>query len=295
MIEYKQFKKLDSEYVLSRINFFLQEDIPDGDKTTLGIVDHDAKVTAEIQAVESLVFSGSEVIPHCFADNSEINLTAKDGDELNGGDIIGQITGMASNILSRERVMLNLIQRLCGIATQTKVYAELAKPYGIKILDTRKTTPGLRLLEKYAVTCGGGYNHRSNLSEGILIKDNHLKAAGSVKIAVENMRKMDISLPIELEVDTLVQIKEGLLVGVDGFLLDNMHPEQIRDALDIIRYYPGGEGIFVEASGGITLENIQGYLNTDVNAISVGALTHQIKSRDIRLEFIKKKKNKYMF
>ena len=286
MIEYKQFKKLDSEYVLSRIIFFLQEDIPDGDKTTLGTVAHDEKVTAEIQAVESLVFSGSEVIPHCFADNSEINLTAKDGDELNAGDIIGQITGMASDILSRERVMLNLIQRLCGIATQTKVYAELAKPYGIKILDTRKTTPGLRLLEKYAVTCGGGYNHRSNLSEGILIKDNHLKAAGSVKIAVENMRKTDFSLPIELEVDTPAQIKEGLLVGVDGFLLDNMDPEQIREALDIIRYYPGGEGIFVEASGGITLENIQGYLNTDVNAISVGALTHQIKSRDIRLEFL---------
>lgn len=286
MIEYKQFKKLDSEYVLSRIIFFLQEDIPDGDKTTLGTVAHDEKVTAEIQAVESLVFSGSEVIPHCFADNSEINLTAKDGDELNAGDIIGQITGMASDILSRERVMLNLIQRLCGIATQTKVYAELAKPYGIKILDTRKTTPGLRLLEKYAVTCGGGYNHRSNLSEGILIKDNHLKAAGSVKIAVENMRKIDFSLPIELEVDTPAQIKEGLLVGVDGFLLDNMDPEQIREALDIIRYFPGGESIFVEASGGITLENIQGYLNTDVNAISVGALTHQIKSRDIRLEFL---------
>jgi len=286
LIEYKQFKKLDSEYVLSRIIFFLQEDIPDGDKTTLGTVAHDEKVTAEIQAVESLVFSGSEVIPHCFADNSEINLTAKDGDELNAGDIIGQITGMASDILSRERVMLNLIQRLCGIATQTKVYAELAKPYGIKILDTRKTTPGLRLLEKYAVTCGGGYNHRSNLSEGILIKDNHLKAAGSVKIAVENMRKIDFSLPIELEVDTPAQIKEGLLVGVDGFLLDNMDPEQIREALDIIRYFPGGESIFVEASGGITLENIQGYLNTDVNAISVGALTHQIKSRDIRLEFL---------
>ena len=272
--------------MLERIKFFLQEDIPDGDKTTLGTVLHDQKVMAEIQAVESLVFSGSEVIPHCFAADSEINLNVKDGDELMAGDIIGQISGMASSILSRERVMLNLIQRLCGIATQTKVYTELAKPYGIKILDTRKTTPGLRLLEKYAVTCGGGYNHRLNLSEGILIKDNHLKAAGSVKIAVENMRKIDISLPIELEVDTPAQIKEGLSVGVDGFLLDNMHPEKIKKSLDIIRFFPGGESIFVEASGGITLENIQGYLDTGINAISVGALTHQIKSRDIRLEFL---------
>ena len=272
--------------MLERIKFFLQEDIPDGDKTTLGTVLHDQKVMAEIQAVESLVFSGSEVISHCFTADSEINLNVKDGDELMAGDIIGQISGMASSILSRERVMLNLIQRLCGIATQTKVYTELAKPYGIKILDTRKTTPGLRLLEKYAVTCGGGYNHRLNLSEGILIKDNHLKAAGSVKIAVENMRKIDVSLPIELEVDTPAQIKEGLSVGVDGFLLDNMHPEKIKKSLDIIRFFPGGESIFVEASGGITLENIQGYLDTGINAISVGALTHQIKSRDIRLEFL---------
>ena len=286
MIEYKQFKKLDAEYVLGRIKFFLEEDIPDGDKTTLGTVPHNNKVTAEIQSVESLVFSGSEVIPHCFDAAAGINLHVKDGDELIPGAVIGQITGKAASILSRERVMLNLIQRLCGIATQSKVYAELAKPYGVKVLDTRKTTPGLRLLEKYAVTCGGGYNHRLNLSEGVLIKDNHLKAAGSVKIAVENIRKIDISLPIELEVDTKAQIKEGLAVGVDGFLLDNMHPERIRESLDIIRCFPGGENIFVEASGGITLENIHGYLNTGVNAISVGALTHQIKSRDIRLEFV---------
>jgi nicotinate-nucleotide pyrophosphorylase (carboxylating) len=286
LIEYKQFKKLDAEYVLGRIKFFLEEDIPDGDKTTLGTVPHNNKVTAEIQSVESLVFSGSEVIPHCFDAAAGINLHVKDGDELMPGAVIGQITGKAASILSRERVMLNLIQRLCGIATQSKVYAELAKPYGVKVLDTRKTTPGLRLLEKYAVTCGGGYNHRLNLSEGVLIKDNHLKAAGSVKIAVENIRKINISLPIELEVDTKAQIKEGLAVGVDGFLLDNMHPEKIRESLDIIRCFPGGESIFVEASGGITLENIHGYLNTGVNAISVGALTHQIKSRDIRLEFV---------
>jgi nicotinate-nucleotide pyrophosphorylase (carboxylating) len=272
--------------VLERIRFFLEEDIPDGDKTTLGTVSPNKKVTAEIQAVESLVFSGNEVIPHCFDDDSAVHIPVKDGDELMPGDIIGHVIGKAASILSRERVMLNLIQRLCGIATQAKVYAELARPYGVKILDTRKTTPGLRLLEKYAVTCGGGYNHRSNLSDGVLIKDNHLKAVESVRVAVQNIRKLDTNLPIELEVDTFEQIHDGLAAGVDGFLLDNMHPNQIREAIQLIRNFAGGDSLFVEASGGITLDNLHGYLDTGVNAISIGALTHQIRSKDIRLEFV---------
>ncbi len=286
MIAYTQYTKLDAEYVLERIRFFLEEDIPDGDKTTLGTVSPNKKVTAEIQAVESLVFSGNEVIPHCFDDDSAVHILVKDGDELMPGDIIGHVIGKAASILSRERVMLNLIQRLCGIATQAKVYAELARPYGVKILDTRKTTPGLRLLEKYAVTCGGGYNHRLNLSDGVLIKDNHLKAVESVRVAVQNIRKLDTNLPIELEVDTFEQIHDGLAAGVDGFLLDNMHPNQIREAIQLIRNFAGGDSIFVEASGGITLDNLHGYLDTGVNAISIGALTHQIRSKDIRLEFV---------
>ncbi len=286
MIAYTQYTKLDAEYVLERIRFFLEEDIPDGDKTTLGTVSPNKKVTAEIQAVESLVFSGNEVIPHCFDDDSAVHIPVKDGDELMPGDIIGHVIGKAASILSRERVMLNLIQRLCGIATQAKVYAELARPYGVKILDTRKTTPGLRLLEKYAVTCGGGYNHRSNLSDGVLIKDNHLKSVESVRVAVQNIRKLDTNLPIELEVDTFEQIHDGLAAGVDGFLLDNMHPNQIREAIQLIRNFAGGDSIFVEASGGITLDNLHGYLDTGVNAISIGALTHQIRSKDIRLEFV---------
>ncbi len=286
MIAYTQYTKLDAEYVLERIRFFLEEDIPDGDKTTLGTVSPNKKVTAEIQAVESLVFSGNEVIPHCFDADSAVHIPVKDGDELMPGDIIGHVIGKAASILSRERVMLNLIQRLCGIATQAKVYAELARPYGVKILDTRKTTPGLRLLEKYAVTCGGGYNHRLNLSDGVLIKDNHLKAVESVRVAVQNIRKLDTNLPIELEVDTFEQIHDGLAAGVDGFLLDNMHPNQIREAIQLIRNFAGGDSIFVEASGGITLDNLHGYLDTGVNAISIGALTHQIRSKDIRLEFV---------
>ena len=286
MIAYTQYTKLEAEYVLERIRFFLEEDIPDGDKTTLGTVSPNKKVTAEIQAVESLVFSGNEVISHCFDDDSAVHILVKDGDELMPGDIIGHVIGKAASILSRERVMLNLIQRLCGIATQAKVYAELARPYGVKILDTRKTTPGLRLLEKYAVTCGGGYNHRSNLSDGVLIKDNHLKSVESVRVAVQNIRKLDTNLPIELEVDTFEQIHDGLAAGGDGILLDNMHPNQIREGMQLIRNFSGGDSIFVEASGGITLDNLHGYLDTGVNAISIGALTHQIRSKDIRLEFV---------
>jgi len=165
-----QYKKLNSDYVHESIKIFLKEDIPNGDKTTLGTIHSKEKITAEIQAVESLVFSGAEVIPHCFDDDTGVNLKVKDGSELMSGDVIGYINGNVASILSRERVMLNLIQRLCGIATQAKVYAELARPFDVKILDTRKTTPGLRLFEKYAVTCGGAYNHRLNLSDGVLIK-----------------------------------------------------------------------------------------------------------------------------
>jgi nicotinate-nucleotide pyrophosphorylase len=182
--------------------------------------------------------------------------------------------------------MLNLIQRLCGIATLSHEYAEIAKPSNVKILDTRKTTPGLRLFEKYAVAIGGAFNHRLNLSDGILIKDNHIVAAGSVTNAIISARKKGIHLPLELEVDNFDQIHEALKTGVDGFLLDNMKPETIRSAVSIIRASQNGEDVFIEASGGITLENIHPYLDTGINAISIGALTHQAVSKNIRLDFI---------
>ena len=284
MIEYRQYNNLDSSYVLNKIKIFLEEDIPDGDQTSLGIITSSDYITAEIQVVEKLIFSGKQVIRHCF-DNADVIINVSDGDELMPGDVIGKICGSAKHVLSRERIMLNLIQRLCGIASNVKEYTDLAKPFGVKILDTRKTTPGLRLFEKYAVTCGGGFNHRLNLSEGILIKDNHIKAAGSIKKAIESVRKKSKLLPIELEVDNISQIYEGLKMGVDGFLLDNMDPLKVIESLSIIRSF-SNKKFFVEASGGITLNNIIGYLETKVDAISIGALTHQIKSKDIRLEFI---------
>ena len=286
MIEYPQHKKLSDEYIIGKIADFLVEDIPNGDITTESTTPDNSEITAEIHAVEKLVFAGSEIIPHCFGKNCQVTINHKDGAMLSKGDVIGVVTGSAREILSRERVMLNLIQRLCGIATLSHEYAEIAKPSNVKILDTRKTTPGLRLFEKYAVAIGGAFNHRLNLSDGILIKDNHIVAAGSVTNAIISARKKGIHLPLELEVDNFDQIHEALKTGVDGFLLDNMKPETIRSAVSIIRASQNGEDVFIEASGGITLENIHPYLDTGINAISIGALTHQAVSKNIRLDFI---------
>ena len=286
MIEYPQHKKLSDEYIIGKIADFLVEDIPNGDITTESTTPDNSEITAEIHAVEKLVFAGSEIIPHCFGQNCQVTINHKNGAMLSKGDVIGVVTGSAREILSHERVMLNLIQRLCGIATLSHEYAEIAKSSNVKILDTRKTTPGLRLFEKYAVAIGGAFNHRLNLSDGILIKDNHIVAAGSVTNAIISARKKGIHLPLELEVDNFDQIHEALKTGVDGFLLDNMKPETIRSAVSIIRASQNGEDVFIEASGGITLENIHPYLDTRINAISIGALTHQAVSKNIRLDFI---------
>ena len=286
MIEYPQHKKLSDEYIIGKITCFLAEDIPNGDITTESTTSDDSEITAEIHAAEKLIFAGSEIIPHCFGEKCQVKINHKNGAMLSNGDVIGVVTGSAREILSRERVMLNLIQRLCGIATLSHEYAEIANPFNVKILDTRKTTPGLRLFEKYAVAIGGAFNHRLNLSHGILIKDNHIIAAGSVTNAIESARKKGIHLPLELEVDNFDQIHEALKIRVDGFLLDNMKPETIRSAVSIIRDSENGEDVFIEASGGITLENIHPYLDTGINAISIGALTHQAISKNIRLDFI---------
>ena len=286
MIEYPQHKKLSDEYIIGKINYFLAEDIPNGDITTESTTSDNSEITAEIHAVEKLIFAGSEIIPHCFGEKCQVKINHKNGAMLSNGDVIGVVTGSAREILSRERVMLNLIQRLCGIATLSHEYTKIANPFNVKILDTRKTTPGLRLFEKYAVAIGGAFNHRLNLSHGILIKDNHIIAAGSVTNAIESARKKGIHLPLELEVDNFDQIHEALKIRVDGFLLDNMKPETIRSAVSIIRASQNGEDVFIEASGGITLENIHPYLDTGINAISIGALTHQAISKNIRLDFI---------
>ena len=285
-MEYTQHKQLSNEYIVAKIADFLAEDMPDGDKTTKETIPEGVTISAEIQSGEELVFAGEKIIPHCFGENCQTTLNRNDGDYLLNGDVIGVVTGPAREILSRERVMLNLIQRLCGIAILTLEYAEIANPFNVKILDTRKTTPGLRLFEKYAVAVGGGYNHRLNLSDGILIKDNHIIAAGSVTKAIESVRKAGAGLPLEIEVDNINQIREALEANVDGFLLDNMNPQTIKESVSLIRASENGNDIFIEASGGITLKNIHPFLETGIDAISIGALTHQAVSKDICLNFI---------
>ncbi len=286
MINYFQYNNLPSKYITNNIKDFLNEDMPGGDITTINTVPKTSIITAKIIAAEDMIFSGKKIIEKCFVDSCKVKMNYEDGQKIFINDIIGSIEGPAQIILSRERVMLNLVQRLCGITTISNQYSQVAKPYNIKILDTRKTTPGLRLFEKYAVSIGGAFNHRLNLSEGILIKDNHIVSAGSITNAIRTMKQLKIELPIELEVDNLKQIKEALKIGVDGFLLDNMRPEKIKEAVSLIRKNHKGENIFIEASGGITLNNIIPYLKTGINAISIGALTHHAVSKDIKLDFI---------
>lgn len=277
---------MPKDYIESKISEFIAEDTPYGDITTISTVPSDKRIESFIATKSDIVFAGVDILKHTFYKQFDLKIFVDDGDKLDSGTTIARITGLAHQILIYERVILNLLQRLCGIATDTSLYADLAKPYGVKILDTRKTTPGLRLFEKYAVTCGGGYNHRLNLSEGILIKDNHIKAAGSVTEALKMAQNANSGKPIELEVDTIDQIIEAMVNPPDGFLLDNMDRSTTIHAVNIIRSHANGDDIFIESSGGIKLSNIYDYFTTGINAISIGALTHSAKAVDIHMEFV---------
>jgi len=287
LIEYQQTVRLPVYYTKYKIAEYLLEDIPDGDKTTEAIFTEKDSITAVIQAEEEIVFVGNQIFNYFFDDTFKTGLYFTDGQIVKKDEIIGLISGRPDLILSRERVLLNILQRLCGIATLTKKYVDIAKPYGVKILDTRKTTPGLRLFEKYAVVVGGGYNHRMDLSSGILIKDNHIKAAGSIREAIKKVKEYNKEkLPVEIEVETIEEIIEALSVGVDGFLLDNMNRDKIIECVELVRREKDGDDIFLEASGGITLDNLKEYVDTGINAISSGELTHSVKSSEIHIEFL---------
>lgn len=285
MIEYKQHRSLPEHYVRYKIAEYLYEDIPEGDKTTIGTVPEDERSSAIIQAEEDLIFAGHIILKILYG-NYQAEIYYEDGSYAGSGDVIAKVSAPSHYLLSTERVLLNLIQRLCGIATMTSRYAEIAKPHGVKILDTRKTTPGLRSFEKYAVAVGGGYNHRMDLSSGILIKDNHITAAGGIRNAISAIKNRAFGLPVEIEVENTEQIEKALEAGIDGFLLDNMSPDMTRRSVQIIREHKNGDNIFIESSGGITLENLAEYVKTGVNAISSGALTHSVKSSDIHIEFL---------
>ncbi|MEN6511545.1 MAG: carboxylating nicotinate-nucleotide diphosphorylase [Chloroherpetonaceae bacterium] len=282
---YNQLVNLPPEYIESKIAEFIAEDIPNSDITTDLAIDKNEKIVALLISQEDTVFIGEKIIPYFFDKSVQIEILFKDGDVIPNDTIIARFIGNSAQILSIERVLLNLIQRLCGIAKQTHQFVQLAKPYNIEILDTRKTTPGLRLFEKYAVAKAGGTNHRLDLSSGILIKDNHI-AEKSLGELIRKVRIKNISnLPIEVEVDTFDQLKIVLDEGADAILLDNMQPEIVSEAVSLIRNHPNGKNIYIEASGGINLSNIEPYLHTAINGISIGAITHSVKAAELHLEF----------
>lgn len=262
----------------------LEEDIGQGDITTNLIIPEDTHVKGSFVSKEAGIICGIDVIKSVFKkmDNS-IVLTPlkKDGDKVLPGDIIAKISGPAKGILTGERVALNFLQRLSGIATKTSEYVKLIEGTGAKIVDTRKTTPGLRVLEKYAVRMGGGTNHRFNLSDGILIKDNHIKAAGSITNAVTIAKKnAPHTIKIEVETETLEQVKEALNAGADIIMLDNMNIETMKKAVGIIN----GSAL-IEASGNMDEKDLRLIADIGVNLISIGALTHTAKALDISLRF----------
>jgi nicotinate-nucleotide pyrophosphorylase (carboxylating) len=265
----------------------LAEDLGPGDLTTETLIDQFAKGKARLVPKEEMVLAGIQVFGRVFSrldPDIALEENYRDGDVVPAGRNIGVVEGSLRAILSAERTALNFLQHLSGIATLTRRYIEKAGPSQVRVVDTRKTTPGLRILEKYAVRAGGGHNHRLGLFDGVLIKDNHIAAAGSIFKAVEKIRaNVPHTLKIQVEVDDLKGLEEAMRVGADAVLLDNMSIDEMKEAVSIA----GGRAL-LEASGGITLETIGEVARTGVDLISVGALTHSARSVDISLEIIEK-------
>lgn len=276
----------DAIFLRAVVESALEEDIGAGDITTMLTVPEQAISRAVISAREDGVIAGMDVAAMVFAAVDPIlklERKAADGDRVTGGQALIVVEGRSRSLLSGERVALNFLQRLSGIATRTARFVDLVAGTKARVVDTRKTTPGLRVLEKYAVRVGGGRNHRFGLSDGILIKDNHIVAAGGITNAVESARKnAPHTLKIEVEVRNLDELKEAITAGADIIMLDNMNVETMRRAVEIT----SGRAV-LEASGGVNEETVAGIAATDVDLISVGALTHSVKALDIGMDFEK--------
>jgi nicotinate-nucleotide pyrophosphorylase (carboxylating) len=256
------------------------EDIGMGDLTSESIFSAEKNGTGVYTAKADGVLSGLEAIETGYRlldPNIQINLLKRDGDTVGQGDKIGKVTGSIRTLLTGERVILNLIQHLSGIATSTQEVISLLDDPGITVTDTRKTLPGLRALQKYAVRCGGGKNHRFRLDDGVMIKDNHIKAAGSISAAIELVRKnCGHMVKIEVETENRAQVEEAVAAKADVIMLDNRTPEEVKELRKIIP-----AAIVVEASGGISPQNIASYNNCGADVISLGWLTHSVKALDI--------------
>jgi len=254
-----------------------------GDLTTDAIVEPQRVAKAQIAARASGVVAGLDIALLAFRlldERLRADVRVRDGERVAPGDVVAQIEGSARAILTAERTALNLLCRLAGIATATRVMVELVSGTDAKIVDTRKTTPGLRSLERYAVACGGGVNHRFGLDDGVLIKDNHLVLAGSIRAAVAAARaRVGHMVKVEVEVDTLEQLREALAEPIDAVLLDNMTADRLAEAVRIV-----DRRVLTEASGGVTKENVVQIARSGVDLISVGWLTHSAPALDLSLE-----------
>ncbi len=276
---------MDSNLLDKTLRSFLREDIGRGDLTSEAIFPPTQYGSARLVARARFLAAGVEAVAaRVFALQCPLIESADalaDGSRVESGDVLLTVRGPTIDLLKAERVALNLLQRLSGIATFTAAFVRQVEGYPVRICDTRKTTPGLRMLEKYAVVVGGGHNHRFNLADGILIKDNHIAACGSIADAVERVRRfVPHTIRIEVETDTLEQVEHCLDCGVDIILLDNMSPATMAEAVAMI----DGRAI-VEASGGITLETVREVAASGVDIISAGALTHSAPACDIGMDW----------
>lgn len=270
----------DSKLIEEIITLALKEDIGDGDKSTEAVIPITERAEAHILAKEEGIISGLPIAEQVFK-RLDSGLTwkplKKEGDPVYEGDLIVEFSGTLKAILSGERTALNFLQRMSGISTSVSKYVKAVEGLNVKILDTRKTAPGQRILDKYAVKMGGGTNHRIGLYDMVMIKDNHIKAAGSITAAVEKTRNMfGNKYKIEVETTTLDEVNEAIEVKADIIMLDNMTIEMMRQAVNIINHRA-----LVEASGGVILEKIRSIAETGVDFISVGAVTHSVKALDL--------------
>ncbi len=263
----------------------LKEDMPLGDITTDNLVDISSTSEAKFIAKEEGVIAGLDVSERSFLlldNNIVFERFFNDGDTVKYGDTIAIIKGNTRAMLKAERTALNFLQHLSGIASATKKYCDKVKDFPVRIVDTRKTTPGLRFLEKYAVRTGGGHNHRFCLSDGVLIKDNHIKAAGGISKAIEILRdKIPHTIKIEVETESLAQVQEALDAGADIIMLDNMKLEQIKEAVELI----AGRAL-IEDSGNVNIETVYDLAAAGVDIISIGRITHSVEALDISMKFV---------
>ena len=281
MIRHEQITSLDKNYINNKLEQFFLEDNIFEDITTTSTQNENSHVEAIFLAKEDLLFVGKEIIlqglKKCIFKN-----IVEDGTYLKKGSQIAVLSGPIVEILKKERVILNLIQRLSGIASTTQKLVRKTEKFGIQLLDTRKTTPGLRRFEKYAVFIGGGTNHRYSLKDSVMIKDNHLIGNSSFQESVDRALAKNPNKDIQVEVDSSNQLREALKTKATSILLDNFHPRSLAQAISIIRKKK--KKIYIELSGGINMSNIKSYCVDGVDGISMGALTHNIKSKDISLD-----------